>query len=128
MTTAKPVAWMSGINPQLVTANKDEADCWHNPPIPLYQHPEGPCAHPIMRSDCPWCVLKDIKAIYTIGCDYQDPATGKWVNDTKAERDAMYAAANRALSRTIHEPEHRPECICPNCGLRHGGSNFDGVF
>jgi hypothetical protein len=21
-----------------------------------------------------------------------------------------------------------PECICPNCGLRHGGSKIDGGF
>lgn len=25
-----------------------------------------------------------------------------------------------------HAP--RGECICPNCGLRHGGSNVDGGF
>ncbi len=50
-------------------------------------------------------------------------------NDFRAGVSAMQIIASKALAaaeRLPHEP--RGECICPTCGLRHGGSNVDGGF
>lgn len=41
----------------------------------------------------------------------------------EAKDDAVVAWHRRALA-----PAPTNECICPNCGLRHGGSNADGGF
>jgi hypothetical protein len=45
-------------------------------------------------------------------------------------KDAYAAVRVRDyISALVLSPVEQPkECICPTCGLRHGGSNVDGGF
>lgn len=63
-------------------------------------------------------------------------------NDVPVERamirrdewDAVVAHIDRLAGRVaasaslLYGAPHSPECICPMCGLRHGGRNLDGGF
>lgn len=40
----------------------------------------------------------------------------------------IFGEAADTIERLQSELEGRGECICPNCGIRHGISNTDGGF
>lgn len=49
-----------------------------------------------------------------------------WSNHREARN--MDATETYADLRARFIARSLPECICPKCGLRHGGSNVDGGF
>lgn len=49
----------------------------------------------------------------------------KNVIDHTGRGSVVYQVAVKALAGS---KALQPECICPTCGLRHGGSNVDGGF
>ena len=64
---------------------------------------------------------------------------GAWVNEQGRANAALVVAAIAALPALIAEltaarerlaelEQMHDECICPKCGVRHGGSKIDGGF